>query len=222
MWCIPNLTPEFIERMEDILKLYAKPYNSREPVLCFDEKSKQLIEDIRTVKNTQEGSPRKRDYEYQRNGTRNLFVTIEPKGGHREVTVTQHRKKPDFAKEIKRILEFPRYEHATKIHIVLDNLNTHFEKSLIETFGAEKTKRLIDRITFHYTPKHASWLNMAEIEIGILDRQCTRGRIPTEEKLVQRIGAWKDERNMQKATINWRFTMEDARTRFRYKGAKLN
>lgn len=222
MWCIPNLTPEFIERMEHILNLYAKPYNPQEPVLCFDEKSKQLLKDTRSVKNTKEGKPRRHDYEYERNGTRNIFVTVEPKGMHREVAVTNHRKKSDFAKEIKRIIELPRYENAMKIHIVLDNLNTHFEKSLLETFSGEETKRMIDRIVFHYTPKHASWLNMAEIEIGILDRQCTRGRIPTEEKLVESISVWKDERNKQKATINWRFTVGDARSKFKYEGVKLN
>lgn len=222
MWCIPNLTLEFIERMEHILELYAKPYNPWEPVLCFDEKSKQLLKDTRLAQNTKEGKPRRHDYEYERNGTRNIFVTVEPKGRHREVAVTNHRKKSDFAKEIKRIIELPRYENARKIHIVLDNLNTHFEKSLLETFSGEETKRMIDRIVFHYTPKHASWLNMAEIEIGILDRQCTRGRIPTEEKLVESISAWKDERNKQKATINWRFTVRDARSKFKYEGAKLN
>jgi len=204
--------------MEDILTLYAKPYDHHEPVLCVDEKSKQLIEDTRVVQNTKEGALRKRDYEYKRNGTRNIFVTVEPRGGYREVTVTKHRKKPDFAKEIKRIIDLPRYREGQKIHLVLDNLNTHFEKSFLETFGIEETKRLMGRLQFHYTPKHASWLNMAEIEIGILDRQCIRGRIPTEEKLTERISHWMTERNRQEALITWKFNVKDARAKFKYEG----
>jgi hypothetical protein len=222
MWCVPKLTPEFIERMEDILELYARPYNPKEPVLNFDEKSKQLIEDTRTVTNTKEGKSRRRDYEYKRNGTRNIFVTVEPKGGHREVTVTKHRKKSDFAEEIKRIIHLPRYKNAKKIHIVLDNLNTHFEKSFIDTFGKRGAGQLMKRIQFHYTPKHASWLNMAEIEIGVLDRQCIKGRIPTEGKLVGRIEPWKEDRNEQSAMINWKFTVKDAREKFKYDGRKLS
>jgi DDE superfamily endonuclease len=208
--------------MEDILDLYAKPYNPLQPVLCFDEKSKQLLQDTRPVKNTKEGKPRRRDYEYERNGTRNIFVTVEPKGGHREVTVTKQRKKPDFAAEMKRIIELPRYERATNIHIVLDNLNTHFEKSFTETFGEEETGRIMSRIQFHYTPKHASWLNMAEIEIGILSRQSIRGRIPTEEKLVEKAGLWQERRNGKQATINWKFTVKDARVKFKYEPTELS
>lgn len=222
MWCIPTLTPEFIERMENILNLYAKPYDSIEPVLCFDEKSKQLLKDTRSVKNTKEKKPRRRDYEYERNGTRNIFVTVEPKGGYREVSVTKHRKKPDFAKEMKRIMELPRYENAKTFHIVLDNLNTHFEKSFTETFGKRKTKRMMKRIQFHYTPKHASWLNMAEIEIGILSRQSIKGRIPAEKDLIERMRIWQERRNSVRSTINWKFTTENARSKFQYDGSKLN
>lgn len=183
MGCIPNLTPEFIKRMEAVLDLYGRPYDPLEPVLCVGEKRKQLLKDTRPVKNTEEGKPRRRDYEYERNGTRNSLVTVEPTGGPREVMVTQQRKKPDFAKAMKRIIALPRYENATKSHIVLDNLNTHFEKSFVDTVGEEGTKPIMSRIQFHYTPKHASWLNMAEIEIGILSKQSIRGPIPTEEKL---------------------------------------
>ncbi len=222
MWCVPKITPEFTERMEDVRTLYAKPYDPKEPVLCTDEKSKQLIEDTRVVTNTKEGGPRKRDYEYKRNGTRNVFVTVEPNGGHREVRVTAHRKRPDFAKEIQRIVDLPRYRDADKVHSVLDNLNTHVEKSFTETFPAEEAERILSKIEFHYTPKHASWLTMAEIEIGVLDRQCIRGRIPTEEKLTRRIDAWRHERNTERATISWRFTVEDARKKFKYTSPKLN
>jgi len=202
--------------MEGVLKLYAKPYNAHEPVICFDEKSKQLIADTRTVQATQEKKPRRRDYEYERHGTRNIFVTVEPKGGYRTVTVTQQRKKPDFAKEIRRVVQLPRYATAKTLHIVLDNLNTHFETSLRETFGGAAADRLMRRIQFHYTPCHASWLNMAEIEIGILSKQSINGRIPTEEKLTAQIVAWQKGRNREKATIAWRFTVDQARKKFKY------
>ena len=197
--------------MEDVLTLYAKPYDRSQPVLCFDEKSKQLIEETRVPKKTKEGKVRRRDYEYKRNGTRNIFVTVEAKGGHREVTVTTQRKREDFAREIKRIVDLPRYKNATIIHIVHDNLNTHFAKSFYQTFSKEEAERTLSRIQFHHTPKHASWLNMAEIEIGVLDRQCIKGRIATEEKLVTQIHAWRHERNRQQAIINWKFTVTKAR-----------
>lgn len=204
MWCIPNITPEFIERMENVLDLYEKPYDVKEPMLCIEHRL------------------RRKDYEYKRNGTRNIFVTVEPKGGYRSVTVTKKRTKHDFAKEVKRIINLPRYKDADMVHFVLDNLNTHFEKSFLETFGEEETKRIMNRIRFHYTPKHASWLDMAEIEIGILDRQCIKGRIPTEEKLKEKISAWSKERNRQGKKIDWRFTVSDARMKFRYSGAELS
>ena len=208
--------------MEQVLTLYAKPYDPNEPVLCFDEKSKQLIEDTRVLVHTREGKVRRRDYEYRRHGTRNIFVTVEPKGGHREVTVTPQRTREDFAREIKRIINLSRYKDATIIHIVLDNLNTHFAKSLYKTFTNEEANRILSRIQFHYTPKHASWLNMAEIEIGVLDRQCIKGRIAVEEKLRSQIAAWQHERNAQHATIDWKFTVTKAREKFRYSGDKLS
>lgn len=222
MWCIPTITPEFIKRMEDILELYATPYNPKQPVLCFDEKIKQLLIDTRKVKNTKEGAHRRRDYEYKRNGTRNIFVTVEPKGGHREVTVTKRRTRQDFANELQRIIDLPRYQHTTTIHMVLDNLNTHFEKSFLETFGTEETTRIMKRIQFHHTPIHASWLNMAEIEIGIFSRQSIRGRIPTEERLKRNAQLWQERRNRQHATINWKFTVKDARLKLKYEGSKLD
>jgi hypothetical protein len=225
MWCIPAVTPEFTRRMEDILDLYQKPYDSKQPVLCFDEKSKQLLKDGRPVQRPKEGTLRRRDYEYERHGTRNIFMTIEPTGGYRETTVTNHRKKPDFAKEIQRITELPRYRHAHIIHIVLDNLNTHFEPSFFETFSKKEAKRILSRIQFHYTPKHASWLNMAEIEIGIFSRQSIRGRIPTEERLIQHARIWQERRNRQHSMIHWKFTVKDARVKFKYRvsdqGSKL-
>jgi len=222
MWCVPNLTPEFIKRMENLLRLYSKPYNPQKPIICIDEKSKQLLEETRIGTNTKAKKPRRRDYEYKRNGTKNIFVAIEPKGGHREVTVTKRRTKPDFAKEIRRIVDLPRYEASKKIHFVVDNLNTHFKKSFYETFEKEEAERILSKIQFHYTPKHASWLNMAEIEIGILDRQCIKVRIPTEKKLKSQIRSWKKERNKNKAMIFWKFTVKEARAKFKYGGSKLS
>ncbi len=223
MWCIPKMNDEFKKRMEDILDLYEKPYDRQEPVLCFDEKSKQLIKDTRPVQPAKEKRLLHRDYEYERNGTRNVFMTVEPKGGHREVAVTPHRKKPDFAREMKRIIQLPRYRTAEKIHIVLDNLNTHFEKSFVATFGKEKSEKIMRRILFHYTPTHASWLNMAEIEIGIFSRQSIKGRIPTQEKLEEHAQIWQRGRNRENAMIHWQFTVKDARVKFKYdKGSKFN
>lgn len=213
MWCIPQIDAQFQERMEAILELYERPYNPQEPVVCFDEKSKQLLEDARPPLQAKRGKVLRRDYSYKRNGTRNLFMSVEPKAGHREVVVTHQRKKADFAFEMKRLIEKV-YKSAQRIHIVLDNLNTHFTKSLQETFGEKITKQLMKRIAFYYTPKHASWLNMAEIELSILERQSIKGRIPTEGELHRRVVAWQRERNRQRAKIQWRFTRKKARRIF--------
>lgn len=214
MWCIPRVDAQFIERMEDVCDLYAKPYNPHEPVLCLDEKSKQLPEETRAPISITQGHPQRRDYEYRRNGTANLFVTVEPKGGHRECTVTDRRTKRDFAEEIRRIISLPRYRRADIIHIVLDNLNTHFASSFHETFGDHIARRLLKRIRFHHTPKHASWLNMAEIELSILGRQCLNRRISTTQRLIAETAAWMQFRNMTHATIQWKFTVHDAQRVF--------
>lgn len=222
MWRIPEITPEFIERMENVLDLYEKSYSSNEPVICFDEKSKQLIENARESKPTKAGSPKRTDYEYERNGTRNIFMAVEPKAGFRKTKVTNHRKCPDFAKFIKELINLKDYQEVKKIHIVLDNLNTHFEKSFYKTFSEAEAKRISDRIKFHYTPKHASWLNMAEIEIGIMDRQCIGKRISDKKSLVKNISIWRKDRNRQQVKINWKFTKQEARKAFKYKPAELN
>ena len=217
MWCIPEITEEFIARMEHLCNLYAQPYNPKEPVICFDEKSKQLIADTRNPIPAQAGRPAKSDYEYQRNGTRNIFLAIEPLGGWREATATKRRTKKDFAKEIYRIVNLARYKDADHINLVMDNLNTHFESSFIETFGEEKTKEILKKLVFHYTPKHASWLDMAEIELSILSRQALGGKIPTEANLKSRLRHWQKQRNAKKSKINWKFTVKDARSVFKYK-----
>jgi len=216
MWCVPALTPEFVARMEHILDLYEKPYDPKEPLVCLDEKSKQLIENTRPSQSAKPHQTKRNDYEYKRNGTRNLFVAVEPLAGFRKVTVTKRRTAKDFAKEIRTLVDLPRYRNITTLHIVLDNLNTHFEKSITETFSEEEAQRILSKIQFHYTPKHASWLDMAEIEIGVLDRQCIKGRIPTERALRKKVRVWSRERNKQKKTIKWSFTSKKAREKFKY------
>jgi hypothetical protein len=204
--------------MEDILARYALPYDPKEPMLCFDEKSKELRSDARTKIDAKAGRVQRRDYEYVRNGTANIFMTVEPKGGYRTPRVTARRTRDDFAREIKRVTDLPRYKKARKIHIVLDNLNTHCEKSLIEAFGAKETARIMRRVRFHHTPKHASWLNMAEIELSAMDRQCTKKRIGSAKNLSEELAAWRTRRNAAKAQIRWKFTVEDARKLFKYEG----
>jgi transposase len=208
--------------MEDVLDLYAKPYDPREPVICFDEKSKQLLKETRRTQYSGNRMLIKRDYEYKRNGTRNIFVAVEPKGGWRDATVTCRRTRKDFAEEIRRLTQLPRYQHINAIHIVLDNLNTHCAGSLVEAFGVEKAVAIMRRIRFHYTPKHASWLNMAEIELSVLSRQAIKGRVPDEITLKERIVRWQEKRNQAHAVIQWRFTKQDAKRIFKYKVGKLS
>lgn len=209
MWCIGKLTPQYRQRMYDVIDLYHRPYNPDEPVVCVDEKSKQLLSDTRVAIPRKPGMPLKQDYEYERRGTRNLFVAVEPLAGWRQVQVTPHRKKPDFVRFIRLLLQ-GRYRQAKTIHLVLDNLNTHFAKCFVDVLGEKRAAKLLCRIEFHYTPAHASWLNMAEIEIGILDKQCLNRRIPTAEMLASEVKAWKRKRNRQRKTINWSFTKEKA------------
>lgn len=199
--------------MEDILTVYSWPYNPQEPVVGFDETSKQLLADARMGIPARAGHLAKRDYEYKRKGTRNIFMIVEPKGGKRYVQVTPHRKKPDFAECMRRLVE-DLYAEADKTHVVLDNLNTHFPSSLYETFNRKHAQRILDKLAFHHTPKHASWLNVAEIEIGVLGAQCIGRRIETEQALIQEIEAWEQERNQKGIGINWDFSIEDAKNVF--------
>ena len=170
MWCIGKLTKEYKERMEDILDLYERSYTKKEPVVCFDEKLHHLVKDARSPLPMREGFIKKRDYEYERKGSCNVFCTVEPKAGRHLTYVTKNRKGPEFAKVIRRIEGL--YSGTRRIHIVLDNLNTHVKKSLVEFYGKEEGERIWDRFEWHYTPKHASWLNQAEIEIGLYQRGC--------------------------------------------------
>lgn len=209
MWCIAEITPEYRQRMYAVLDLYNEPYNPLLPVVCFDEKSKQLLEDARKPIPLKPGSVAKADYEYKRNGTCNIFAAVEPKAGRHHIKVTDHRKREDFAEFMKWLIE-ERYSDATKVRIVLDNLNTHFEKSFYETFTKQETKMLLKKIQFVYTPKHASWLNMAEIEINIMDKECLDRNIGSKKELERELKIWCGQNNKEKRKINWSFTRQKA------------
>jgi len=200
--------------MEDILDLYAEPYDPERPLVCFDEKSIQLIAETRKVLPMEPGQPERFDYEYKRNGTRNLFLFFQPLAGWRHVKVTEHRTKIDFAQCMKDLVEvyFP---EAEVTRVVLDNLNTHSPAALYEAFEPAEAKRILNRLEFHYTPKHGSWLNMVEIEIAILEKQCLDRRIAAEDTLRREAAAWEAPRNEQQATVDWRFTTADARVKLK-------
>ena len=191
------------------MSLYSRPYNAQEPVVCVDEKSKQLLRQTRAPIAVQPGQCTREDYEYKRAGTRNIFVAIEPKGKRRRVEVTARRTKVDFVAFVRNLLETV-YATALIVHLVLDNLNTHFRKTFVDVLGETAAAALLQRVQFHYTPKHASWLNMAEIEIGIMDRQCTGQRIATAEMLHTEVEQWQQRRNHEGKGIEWNFTRQDA------------
>ena len=200
--------------MEHILELYQKPYDPRRPLVCFDEKSVQLLAHISEPLVLKSGQAARQDYEYKRNGTRNLFLFVEPKAGARQVLVTNRRTKQDFAFAMRYLVEVM-YPEAECIDVVMDNLNTHHYHSLVEFFGKKQADRIWNRLAIHYTPEHASWLNMAEIELSILSKQCLSRRIPTEWTLITEIVAWEQARNERKAKIRWNFTVEDAQQAFK-------
>lgn len=209
MWCIGELTQEYRRRMYELLALYARPFDSREPVVCIDEKSLQLIGHSRTPLPMAPGVSAKDDYEYVRKGTSNLFVAVEPKAGQREVSVTEHRGKVDFVEFIASLLGGV-YATARRVHLVLDNLNIHFRKCFDDVLGRRAADKLLRRVQFHYTPKHASWLNMAEIETGILTRQCLDRRLADRQTLQHEVDSWQRARNATGQTIEWKFTRQDA------------
>lgn len=198
--------------MEDVLDLYAEPLDPFRPVVCFDEVSYQLIGETRVPVPAGPGRPRRIDYEYRRCGTVNLFMFVQPLGGWRHVEVTERRTNSDFAAQMKALVDV-HFPEAERIRVVLDNLSTHTGAALYETFEPAEARRILRKLEFHYTPKHGSWLNMAEIEISVLGRQCLNQRIDQRERLCSEIGAWESARNQQKATITWRFTLNDARSK---------
>jgi len=208
MWCIPALDADYIKRMNRILELYERPIHPQLPVVCLDEKSVELHEDKRPTRTTKRGI-RLKDHEYVRKGTANLFVMTEPKQGRHYVRITRRRTRRDFAKTLKYLAS--RYPEVTTIFLVMDNLNTHEEQSLIKTFGEEKGRELWARFTPIYTPKHASWLNQAEIVIQVISR-CALGkrRLGTLDNLKQQVRPFVDKRRRQRWTIDWKFRKKDA------------
>jgi transposase len=199
--------------MEAVLELYRAPYDPQEPVVCFDERPVQLVSETRVPLPPEPGKPERYDYEYKREGTCNLFAFFQPLQGWRQIKVTQRRTSEDFALCMQYLVDvlFP---EAARIHLVLDNLNTHTPAALYQTFSPQEALRILSKLEFHYTPKHGSWLNMVELEFSVLSRQCLERRIPSITELRQETEAWEQARNQNRATVNWRFSTVDARTRF--------
>lgn len=198
--------------MEDVLELYAEPMKAWQPVVCFDERPCVLHDDTRPPTPAKPGRKARIDYEYQRNGSCNLFMLFQPRAGWRHAKVTAQRTKIDFA-EVMRELVDVHFPHAEKIRVVLDNLNTHTPASLYEAFAPTEARRILSKLEFHYTPKHASWLNMVEIELSVLVNQCLKRRIPDLSSLIREVAAWETTRNSQRATVRWQFDVAQARTK---------
>jgi hypothetical protein len=201
---------EFVAAMADVLDVYAEPYDPTRPKVNFAETSKQLLKETRRPLPAQPGKPQRFDDEYERNGTRHLFLFVEPQTGERHVHVTEQRTKVDFAHEMQWLVDIC-YPEATVIRVVLDNLNTHKIASLYEAFEPAEARRIARKLELHYTPKHGSWLNMAEIELSVLQQQCLDRRLPDDATLTRAIAAWEHQRNAEQATIDWRFSVTDAR-----------
>jgi len=206
------VSAEFVWRMEDVLELYAEPCQGWQPVICFDERPCVLHGETRPATSAQPGQVARYDYEYQRNGTCNLFMMFQPGAGWRHAKVTQQRTKTDFA-EVMRELVDVHFPHAEKIRLVMDNLNTHTPASLYAAFPPAEARRILNKLEFHYTPKHASWLNMVEIELSVLVHQCLKRRIPDMDTLKREVAAWQATRNAQQATVRWQFGIAQARTK---------
>lgn len=200
--------------LEDVLEVYTRPYDPRRPQVCLDEASKQLVSEVRTSLPMEPGQPERIDYEYERRGTANLFMVFEPLAGRRRVTVTDRRTAVDFANVIRDLVDKD-YAHAEKIVLVMDNLNTHKPSSLYEAFEPAEARRIFERLEIHYTPKHASWLDMAETELSVLGRQCLDRRIPDRETLTREVVAWEKNRNAACVRVDWRFTTADARIKLK-------
>lgn len=214
-WCIaPKSNAQFVYHMEDVLDVYQRPFDPKYPLVCFDETPVQLVSETRQALPLKVGQPARYDYEYHREGTANLFMFFAPLQNWRHVKVTERRTKADWAICMHDLvyLHFPQAERCV---LVQDQLNTHNPASLYEVFGPAEAKRILDRLEFHFTPKHGSWLNMAEIELSVLSRQCLDGYIPDPLTLAQEIGAWEMERNSNGATVDWRFTTADARIKLK-------
>ena len=201
--------------MEDVLAVYTQPYDPGRPQVCMDETSKQLLADVRDPLPVQSGQPQREDYEYRREGVADVFMFFEPLAGKRFVKVTDQRTRKDWAHAMQTLSD-EIYPQAEKIVVVMDNLNTHSPVSFYETFEPEEAQRLANRFEFHHTPKHGSWLNMAEIELGVIIRQCLNRRIADKTTLEKEISAWQNDRNARAVKVDWRFTTADARIKLKH------
>ena len=213
-WCIPQASAEFVAAMEDVLEVYQRPYDADYPVVCLDEASRQLIEETRPSLPVEPGNCKKVDYEYRRNGVVDMFMMFEPLAGQRYVEVLDTRKRVDFAYCIQQLVDV-HYPDCKKIVLVMDNLNTHSTASLYEAFSPEVALRLASKLEIHYTPKHGSWLDMAEIEIGVMSRQCLKGYLSDKASVMKQVQAWCNERNNRKVSVDWQFTTSDARVKLK-------
>jgi len=215
MWCIPpEQNAEFVCAMENVLAAYTRVYDRRRPVVCFDEKSKQLVGEVCQPIAARPGEVERCDYEYVRNGTANLFMMVEPLGGWRRVNVTTRRTKVDFAWQMKELVDV-HYPDAEKITLVMDNLNTHRMSCLYEAFAPDEARRLIEKIEVIHTPKHGSWLNMAECELSVMEKQALGERVENEALLRAGLAVWNADRNSRSKGIDWQFKTHDARIKLR-------
>jgi len=210
----PKQNAAFVAAMEDVLELYQRPHDPKRPVVCMDEQPRQLVKEMRRPLPAAPGRPARYDYEYERVGTANVFLFCQPLAGWRRAEVTEHRTRIDWARQVRRLLETD-YPQADKVVLVCDNLNTHNAASLYEAFEPEEARRLARRLEIHHTPKHGSWLNVAEVELSALSRQSLRGRIGELQTLARRVVRWSRERNAAQKGVDWHLTAEDARTRLK-------
>jgi hypothetical protein len=210
----PDASAAFVAAMEDVIEVYHRPHDPDRPVVCVDETSKQLIIETRTPIPAKPGQPRRVDYEYKRNGTANLFMMFAPLEGWRQVKVTDRHAAVDYAHILKELSD-TRFPRSSKVVLVQDNLSTHKPASLYEAFPAEEARRLVERFEWHYTPKHGSWLDMAECELSALASQCLDRRIPNKENLIREVAAWQNDRNNKHTKADWQFTTADARVKLK-------
>ncbi len=210
----PEYNAQFVWRMEEILDLYEEPYDPKRPVVCFDERPCQLLAEVRESLAGKPGKPKRVDSEYERRGMANVLLAFEPLKGRREMRVTEHRRKLEFAAMMRYLLD-DLYPEVERIRLVVDNLNTHSPAAFYESFSAQEARRMSKKIEFVYTPKHGSWLNMVEIELSVLARQCLKRRLADTQALEREAGAWCEERNRLGTSVDWRFTTEDARIKLR-------
>jgi hypothetical protein len=216
MWCIPpERNAEFVCAMENVLEVYKRPRDPQRPVVCMDEKPKQLVKETRPPVPCAKGQPARVDYEYERNGTASVFLFVDPLRGWRRVEATERRTRLDWARQVKRLVDND-YPQAQKITLVMDNLNTHSLASLYEAFEPAEARRLAEKLEIVHTPKHGSWLNVAEVELAVLEKQCIGGRIPDRAALAARLKAWQKPRNRSRAKVDWQFTTANARVKLKH------